>query len=1322
MPSDRWGPTLQPVAILGDTTNFVGHRDPENGETKEYHDVDVENGYLFVATGQGMVIYDLRTNPTPRFYLSYIYGANPRKDGTPVGYFPSWDHSDKDWYVKEVDAPPGFDGLVALSLDDQGFSVINTQVKSHPIVAYQRTLGVTRVYAFTSGGTHQAYAIATAGGRIHRFSLSATAGMNGCLEVVKPDAPPPINCPGVYKGEVTGFGPVFHNDIQGFGSFVATSSLDAAAGVQVWSIANPDLPVLRMQIPGKNLAVALWQQESSIYLARLNNLGQLSIHDASCIAAAGPCAAGPALWTATPAKRGALTSLKLSFDGGHSYLYVGGDDLGENPGPGAPSSCIPQREHLYDVSIPGAPVELTPRTHPAGYWGWYYMECSTGFNLVGPRRAEVYNGVLYRAAYSLLDAHRVAGDGPARVNSVGTPPPPLVVCQPVTFTAQGVSGKPTVFYSWTLTDAALAPIPVGSSTGTLVWNTDSSTPPGTYTATVTVTNTLGSESKSAAVTLGSLPPLPAAGFLPARDPFTGSTVTFHANAPGATGWNWDFDGDGIFDEAGWTSDPQSGPNPTFTYATLGTRQVRVKVRNCQNMAGVVSAALPVDIVGGKITINGPASGQAGQPIQFAAFGSEGCNPSAGGWTWTAEAAPPPVQSEDRVTVSWPATTRGTRAVRARNSACPNVVGSTQILIVAPLKACFTVESPSLSPGQPITFNGTCSTGSPTGFFWTFGDGTPIVAGDARVPHVYAQPGTYTVSLTISRQGQECPGGGFCESPPEAKMITVVSPLVADFTWEPSCQQSPCDAEVGRPVTFTDRSSGNPTGWSWTFGDGGTATGKVVSHTFARRGDFQVTLTASLGSVTAVATKTVPVVLRSSAVVVPWVARNRGALVQTSDLYVTNPGTDPMDVLIELRRRGAPELNPPRVARRIAPGATLYAADCIKSLFGRDENLSGYILVKPGLNSPQPVVTAHQTSGPPGTAFGMAVQGIPLTSAGAGLQLVGMNDNSKRASSLGITNPNDAPATYRLRFFNAAGQAIGTPSGDLSLSRFRQQQFQADEIRSRFGITGQDDYRVAVEPTSGSLFPFGVDVWTSTGDPSLAGNGPGRVGRAWLIGVSNKPGADGKPWKTDAVLSNTTGQPLAVNLTFIPLGVAGAPTAPSRVTLAAGKTQRLEDVLKKQWNLTNAVGVLAIDSDPAGGALPAVFAESYRSPLVGQRYGHSMAVMTEADAAAAGRVHSLAGLRQDGQNRTTIWVLNAGTETGDFDVIYRGLDGAELGRIVVRLAPGRVRQLAPAQHPLPEAGVPDGFTVEIQVRSGRPLTAAQVVHNANDSEYVRGVTP
>lgn len=51
---------------------------------------------------------------------------------------------------------------------------------------------------------------------------------------------------------------------------------------------------------------------------------------------------------------------------------------------------------------------------------------------------------------------------------------------------------------------------------------------------------------------------------------------------------------------------------------------------------------------------------------------------------------------------------------------------------------------------------------------------------------------------------------------------------------------------GLAVTFKDYSSGNPSSWSWDFGDGGTHTSQNPIHTYATPGWYFVTLTATNG--------------------------------------------------------------------------------------------------------------------------------------------------------------------------------------------------------------------------------------------------------------------------------------------------------------------------------------------------------------------------------------------------------------------------------------------------------------------------------------------
>jgi hypothetical protein len=206
-----------------------------------------------------------------------------------------------------------------------------------------------------------------------------------------------------------------------------------------------------------------------------------------------------------------------------------------------------------------------------------------------------------------------------------------------------------------------------------------------------------------------------------------------------------------------------------------------------------------------------------------------------------------------------------------------------------------------------------------------------------------------------------------------------------------------------------------------------------------------------------------------------------------------------------------------------------------------------------------------------------------------------------------------------------------------------------------------------------------------------------------------------------VLSNTSNEVVLTDMTFTPVGLNSATTPEVTLTLPKGATERLVNVIAEKWNIRNTAGVLILDSNATGGAYPVVQGESYDNSTPAKRFGQTLPALTDADAAGPGKSHILAGLRQDAKNRTTYWVYSSGTEVAEFDIIYRNLDGSIINRINgVRLGAGKARQFSPAQHPLPAAGIPNGFTVQFAVRTGKVLSAAQVVNNAtNDPAYVQG---
>ena len=124
-----------------------------------------------------------------------------------------------------------------------------------------------------------------------------------------------------------------------------------------------------------------------------------------------------------------------------------------------------------------------------------------------------------------------------------------------------------------------------------------------------------------------------------------------------------------------------------------------------------------------------------------------------------------------------------------------------------------------------------STGSPTSWSWTFGDGGNSTLQNPT--YTYTAAGTYTVALTTTNTDGS-------DTATKTNYITVTAPPAptAAFSGTPTSGSYPLD------VAFTDQSTGSPTSWSWSFGDGGTSTLQNPVYTYNAVGSYDVSLTVS----------------------------------------------------------------------------------------------------------------------------------------------------------------------------------------------------------------------------------------------------------------------------------------------------------------------------------------------------------------------------------------------------------------------------------------------------------------------------------------------
>jgi len=749
-----------------------------------------------------------------------------------------------------------------------------------------------------------------------------------------------------------------------------------------------------------------------------------------------------------------------------------------------------------------------------------------------------------------------------------------------------------------------------------------------------------------------------------------------------------------------------------------------------------------------ISVSGNSTGSIGQANTYTATASN-CTPSANGWSWNTSGGTGSSTSSS-IAITW--ASAGAKTVSVTNSACGSTAGLRSVTISDPnggggggstLAAKFTFTPASPKPGDSVSFDGSTSTGTPTSYSWSFGDGAS--AATATATHTYAAAGSYLVQLTVGAPSTGCPFAPCIAQASTTQTIVVQgpAPVIADYTVTgATCANvggfDLCQALTGQAVTLTSTTS-DANSYQWSFGDGSTGTGTSVSHTWPSAGTFSVILTATKGAASATRTRTFAVTGTTppppppavKEVVLPWIAQTRGALVQSSDLYVHNPSTSSMTLTLEFRKRGTPDTNPPQVSKTVAPGATLYVADVLRELFNR-ENIAGFVSLKVTQGDMAPVITSYNTTvQADGKQFGQTISGISMTPAGSAVgatggsrqNLVGLISNSDRLAYFGVSNPGSTPATYHLRFFNKSGTLIGESSQDFTVSPFGQRQFQAGEIQSTFGISNQADYRVEVSTTTGgaALLPYASNLRLSSEDPSFIEEGSAKSSKAYLLGVLSAPGNNNSLWRSDLLLSNIGTQMQTADVTFTSIGLTAVPTNPVHLALQPGQTQRLENVVAGQLGVQNGIGVLTVSSASPEGIFPIVQGESYDTSDPTKRFGQSMAAMTDANAAVTGQSQYLPGLRQDASHRTTLWLFNPGAVNAQYDILYRKLDGSVIGSTRgVILGAGKLRQFSPNQHPLPATGVQDGFTVQIVVTSGKVLSAAQVVNNdTNDPSYIQG---
>ena len=263
-------------------------------------------------------------------------------------------------------------------------------------------------------------------------------------------------------------------------------------------------------------------------------------------------------------------------------------------------------------------------------------------------------------------------------------------------------------------------------------------------------------------------------------------------------WSWNF-GNPIV-----TNDVSSLQNPTYLYTTSGTFNVTLI---CTSANGCVSLiTIPVFVNTVPVANFNAISSCLGTATIF----NDLSVPTTGvvtNWVWDFGDGSPISNQQNPSHIFLNDTTFNVMLIVTNTAGCIDTVIIPVIVSPLPVVA-FSADTLIGCPLFCVNFTdlSTISNGVITAWAWDFGDAS-LPSPMQNPSHCYATSGTYSVTLVAV-------GTGGCTSTLTIPNMITVQPVPhADFTATPN------PTTVLSPiVTFTDLSTGNPSTWSWDFGD------------------------------------------------------------------------------------------------------------------------------------------------------------------------------------------------------------------------------------------------------------------------------------------------------------------------------------------------------------------------------------------------------------------------------------------------------------------------------------------------------------------------
>jgi len=464
-----------------------------------------------------------------------------------------------------------------------------------------------------------------------------------------------------------------------------------------------------------------------------------------------------------------------------------------------------------------------------------------------------------------------------------------------------------------------------------------------------------------------------------------------------------------------------------------------------------------------------------------------------------------------------------------------------------------------------------------------------VEGGETVTGIFGSASTFSATGWVyqgSDSTEEDPNDDNDVSALTVAVSDVPNPPVASFTYSPSAPIT------GSAVQFTDTSTGGaPTEWAWNFGDGGTSTDQNPSHTFTAAGTFSVSLTATNGGGSDMASMDVTVTLGADlndTYFIPAAALAAGAegsFFQTDVDINSNSAADASYAFVWLPR-GTDNSTPMQSETySIGAGQSVRYENVLAEVFGLEPDVAGALAVKSNTANLNIMSRTYDVPGAKATGtFGQALPGVAaddLIMQGETKRITFMSENDDLRANLGCVNGVNDSVRIVASLYDDAGTLLETRNMDLA--PWSNNQF--NRLFQNYAPTnGYVD--VIANKAGAAYYCYGSVLDNGSNDPTSilpTEYGADAASVTYFIpAAAAAAGLEGSFFQTDVDINNGGAAMATYQFLWLPRGADNStPVTSDSFTLAAGAGIRYENVLSEVFGLEpDVAGALAISADSA----------------------------------------------------------------------------------------------------------------------------------------------